>query len=117
MRNLTVYRGAGLSVGSVHPSTRKPCVDGVLFEDIVLYQPTKGPYVKPVLAGSDCDGLGFDGCHKCEYDVRLTYCHTPGEACEACSHGSPRRVGFGQLLAGERTAVCMNAPPRWLRID
>ena len=34
--------------------------------------------------GEQCDGLGFDGCHKCEYDVRLTYCHTPGEACEAC---------------------------------
>lgn len=69
VRNLTVYRGAGLSVGSVHPSTRKPCVDGVLFEDIVLYQPTKGPYVKPDLAGSDCDGLGFDDCAATISDV------------------------------------------------
>ncbi len=40
-----------------------------------------------------------------------------GEACEACAQGLPRRVGFGQLLAGERTAVCTNARPRRLRIE
>jgi len=34
------------------------------------------------------------------------------EGPEACARGVPRRVGFGQLLAGERTAVCTNAPPR-----
>ncbi|KAH8075566.1 hypothetical protein JL721_1580 [Aureococcus anophagefferens] len=34
--------------------------------------------------GEECEGKGFDGCHECEYDVRLTYCHTPGEPCEAC---------------------------------
>ena len=39
------------------------------------------------------------------------------EGPEACARGVPRRVGFGQLLAGERTAVCTNAPPRWLRIE
>ena len=57
-----VYRGAGLSVGSVHPSTKKPCVSGVRFEDIALYGPLKGPYVKPDLGGGDCDGLAIDDC-------------------------------------------------------
>ena len=47
-----VYRGAGLSVGSVHPSTKKPCVSGVRFEDIALYGPLKGPYVKPDLGAA-----------------------------------------------------------------
>ena len=40
-----------------------------------------------------------------------------GEGSEACPRGVPRRVGFGQLLAGERTAVCTNALPRWSRIE
>ena len=41
-----------------------------------------------------------------------------GEHCEGCSRGLPRSVsGSGSFLAGERTAVCMTALPRWLRID
>ena len=40
-----------------------------------------------------------------------------GEACEACSRKLRKCVGFGQLLAGERTAVCTNAPPRRSRIE
>ena len=40
-----------------------------------------------------------------------------GEGCEACSQGFLAGSGLGSFLAGERTAVCMTALPRWLRID
>jgi hypothetical protein len=40
-----------------------------------------------------------------------------GEGCEACSQGFLAGSGSGSFLAGERTAVCTNAPPRWLRIE
>jgi len=62
VRNLTVYRGAGLSVGSVHPSLNKPCVRDVLFEQVALYSPLKGPYVKPDLGSSDCDHQTREDC-------------------------------------------------------
>ena len=40
-----------------------------------------------------------------------------GEGCEACSQGFLAGSGSGSFLAGERTAVCTNALPRWLRIE
>lgn len=55
VRKLLVYRGAGLSVGSVHPSPRDPCVEGVSFEDIDMYGPVKGVYVKPDAGGDECE--------------------------------------------------------------
>ena len=41
--NTTVYRGAGLSVGSIHPSPLMPCVRDVLFELATLWSRSRGP--------------------------------------------------------------------------
>ena len=60
--NTTVYRGAGLSIGSVHPSPLKPCVRDVLFERATLWSPLKGPYVKPDRATPECLHLDHDAC-------------------------------------------------------
>jgi len=47
IQNLTGLYGGGASVGSVHPTNQFPCVDGVRFEDVTLWAPLKGVYVKP----------------------------------------------------------------------
>lgn len=49
VEDLTVYKGAGLSIGSVHPATTRNCVRNVVFRNIVMYSPLKGVYVKPDL--------------------------------------------------------------------
>ena len=71
--NTTVYRGAGLSVGSVHPSPLKPCVRDVLFEKATLWSPLKGPYVKPDRATPECLHLDHDACSASISNV--TYAH------------------------------------------
>ena len=71
--NTTVYRGAGLSVGSVHPSPLKPCVRDVLFERATLWSPLKGPYVKPDRATPECLHLDHDACSASISNV--TYSH------------------------------------------
>lgn len=55
IRNVTTLFGAGISVGSVHPSEKLPCVKEVKFENIVMFRPVKGPYVKPDLAPDYCE--------------------------------------------------------------
>ena len=60
--NTTVYRGAGLSVGSIHPSPLMPCVRDVVFERATLWSPLKGPYVKPDRATPECLHLDRDAC-------------------------------------------------------
>ncbi|KAJ8612227.1 hypothetical protein CTAYLR_002929 [Chrysophaeum taylorii] len=54
IRNVTTLYGGGLSVGSVHPSEKLPCVRDVFFGDIEMYRAFKGPYVKPDLAPEYC---------------------------------------------------------------
>ena len=71
--NATVYRGAGLSVGSVHPSPLKPCVRDVVFEKATLWSPLKGPYVKPDRATPECLHLDHDACSASIQNV--TYKH------------------------------------------
>ena len=47
VKNLTGLYGGGASVGSVHPTNTFSCVNNVTFEDIELWAPLKGVYVKP----------------------------------------------------------------------
>lgn len=54
IRNVTTLFGGGISVGSVHPSEKLPCVKDVVFTNIDMYRPVKGPYVKPDLAPDYC---------------------------------------------------------------
>ncbi|KAJ8599438.1 hypothetical protein CTAYLR_008002 [Chrysophaeum taylorii] len=60
--NLTTVWGAGISVGSVHPSRDDACVKDVLFADVRMYSPLKGVYVKPDVAEDDCDRPGVSPC-------------------------------------------------------
>lgn len=60
--NLTTVWGAGISVGSVHPSRHQPCVQDVVFDAVTMWRPLKGVYVKPDVAESECDRLGFPPC-------------------------------------------------------
>lgn len=55
IRNVTTLYGGGLSVGSVHPSEKFPCVRDVVFQNIDMFRPYKGPYVKPDLAPATCN--------------------------------------------------------------
>lgn len=54
IRNVTTLFGGGISVGSVHPSEKLPCVKDVVFKNIEMFRPVKGPYVKPDLAPDYC---------------------------------------------------------------
>jgi len=49
VRNIITLYGAGISVGSVHPSNLLPCIHDVTFNDAKLYYPIKGVYIKPDL--------------------------------------------------------------------
>ena len=62
VRNLTVFLGAGLSIGSVHPNADAPCVRDIAFSDVQMYSPLKGVYVKPDLA---TDEACFNGGARC----------------------------------------------------
>lgn len=59
--NVTTLYGGGISVGSVHPSEKLPCVRDVRFGNVTMYSPIKGPYVKPDLAPGYCRWKGNCG--------------------------------------------------------
>eukprot|EP01041_Mallomonas_annulata_P010110 gene10110-21063_t len=46
VRDITIYHGVGISIGSVPPNSDHNCVRDVLFTDITLYRPFKGIYIK-----------------------------------------------------------------------
>ncbi|KAJ1447448.1 pectin lyase fold/virulence factor [Pelagophyceae sp. CCMP2097] len=69
VRNLTVYRGVGISVGSVHAAADQPCVRDVVFSDIQLFSPLKGIYIKPDLGRDACDVEDAPACSAVIADV------------------------------------------------
>ncbi len=83
--NTTVYRGAGLSVGSVHPSPLKPCVRDVLFERATLWSPLKGPYVKPDRATPECLHLDHDACSASIQNVTYKHVRPPRSLSGECT--------------------------------